>query len=228
MSGYKIEMKGKKFGRLTVIDYAGVKGRRRSMWLCQCECGKIIEVDGTHLRSGHSKSCGCISKQLISNVNYKNGLSNTKLQYAYYNMKNRCLRKDNNMYQNYGGRGIIVCDEWLGTNGFVNFCNWSISNGYRDGLSLDRIDNSKGYSPNNCRWVDIYTQANNKRNNRFIKINNEVGTVANMARKYGVDYWNLLHYSKGGQNCKYLHLKIEVVSSGEIQEYRKNQSNRET
>ena len=68
----------------------------------------------------------------------------------------------------------------------------------------------------------------NKEYNRFIKINNEVGTVANMARKYGVDYWNLLHYSKGGQNCKYLHLKIEVVSSGEIQEYRKNQSNRES
>lgn len=84
---YKIEMKGKKFGKLTVIEYAGQKSRRRTMWKCICDCGNIVVVDGTHLRDGHTKSCGCLSIERISKLNYKNGLANTKLQYTYNNMK---------------------------------------------------------------------------------------------------------------------------------------------
>lgn len=228
MACYKIEMHGKKFGRLTVIEYAGVKGRRRTMWKCKCECGNVVIVDGSHLRGGHTKSCGCLNKELISKVNYKNGLANTKIQYAYINMKNRCLRKSNYEYLQYGGRGITVCDEWLGDKGFENFCNWALSNGYRDGLTIDRINNNKGYSPSNCRWVDKFVQANNKSNNRFVKIDGEIGTVANMSRKYNVDYWNLMHYANGGKNCKYPDLRIEVANSEGIQEYRKSQVDRKS
>lgn len=207
----KIDMVGKKFGRLTVLKYAGVVGRRRTMWICRCDCGSIVEVDGTHLRNGHTKSCGCLCSELIRNVNYKNGLSRTKLHYAYFNMLNGCYREDNHEFSDYGGRGITVCDEWMGENGFVNFADWSLSHGYKEGLTIDRIDNDKGYSPDNCRWVDRYIQANNKRTTKYIKINGEVDTVANMSRKYNVSYWNLLHYSKGGKNCKYPNLEIEVV-----------------
>lgn len=223
----KIEMRGKKFGRLTVIEYAGTKGRRRTLWKCSCDCGNTVVVDGDHLRSGHTKSCGCINKERIAKLNYKNGFANTRLQYAYLNMKNRCLRKNHHEYSYYGARGITICDEWLGCKGFENFCVWAISNGYRDDLSIDRIDNDKGYSPDNCRWVDRFVQANNKRNNRYVKINSEIGTVANMARKYNIDYWNLLHYAKGGMNCKYPGLKIEVVKNAELQEYCKGKSDRE-
>ncbi|WP_140398241.1 hypothetical protein [Blautia sp. An249] len=222
----KIDLTGQKYGRLTVLKCEGTIGRRRMMWLCQCDCGKQVIVQGTHLRSGHTKSCGCLNAEKISSVNYKTGLCRTKLYYTYCNMCNRCNRENNSEYSDYGGRGITVCNEWIGVDGFLNFSNWALSNGYYDGLTLDRIDNDKGYSPDNCRWVDKFVQANNKRNNHFIKVNGEVGTVANIARKYNVDYWNLLHYSKGGQNCKYPDLRIEVADESEIQEYRKGQINR--
>ena len=104
-----------------------------------------------------------------------------------------------------------MCDEWIGANGFVNFANWALSNGYNEELTLDRIDNEKGYSPSNCRWVDKYQQANNKRNNRYVMVNGEIDTVGNMARKHNISYWNLLHYAKGGKNMKYPQLDICAV-----------------
>lgn len=222
----KVDITGNKFNKLTVIKYSRTVGRRRTMWLCKCDCGQMVEVEGSHLKNGHTKSCGCLNREFIADLNFKNGLSGTKIYYVWYNMRNRCNRKDGREYSLYGGRGISVCDEWLGENGFVNFSNWAMTNGYSDNLSLDRIDNNKGYCPENCRWTDRYIQANNKRNNRFVKINGEVGTVANMARKYKINYWNLLHYSKGVKNYKYPDLRIEVADESEIQEYRKSESYR--
>lgn len=221
------DLTGMKFNRLTVLRLLERTPRRRYVWLCKCDCGNDVKVTSEHLKSGHTKSCGCWNRERISKVNFKNGLYGTKLYYAWYNMCNRCNRKNNCGYSDYGGRGIKVCNEWLGESGFVNFANWALSNGYEEGLTLDRIDNDKGYIPQNCRWVDRFVQANNKRNNHYIKINGEVGTVANMARKYDVDYWNLLHYSTGGENCKYPDLIIEVANDAEINEYRKGKGNRE-
>lgn len=221
------DLTGMRFNRLTVVRLFERTQRRRYVWLCKCDCGNMVKTTSEHLKSGHTKSCGCWNNERIAKVNFKNGLNGTRLYYSWYNMCNRCNRENNYEYIHYGARGITVCDEWLGDNGFVNFTDWAFKNGYNDTLTLDRKDNSKGYSPENCRWVDKFVQANNKRNNRFIKINGEIGTVANMARKYDVDYWNLIHYSKGGRNCKYPNLRIEVVNESEIQEYRKNESNRE-
>lgn len=214
---YKIDLTGRKYGRLSVLSYAGQKGRRRTMWKCRCDCGNIVEVESTHLRTEHTKSCGCISKENISKLNYKNGLSNSRLNTAYRNMLNRCYREKDSMYDLYGGRGIIVCDEWLPrNNGFVNFCEWAISHGYSEHLTLDRIDNEKGYFPDNCRWVDKYQQANNKRNNYYLNINGKIDTVGNWARKLNISYWNLLHYAKGGCNCKYPELNIQAVTTNEL------------
>lgn len=221
------DLSGMKFDRLTVIKLYERTSKRRYIWLCKCDCGRETKVSAAHLKNGHTKSCGCLNNERIASINFKNGLCGTRIYYIWYNMCNRCNRENNYEFSNYGDRGIKICVEWLGENGFVNFAEWAMKNGYEDDLTLDRIDNNMGYSPDNCRWVDKYVQANNKRNNRFIKINGEVGTVANMARKYDVDYWNLMHYSKGGQNCKYPNLKIEVANESEIQEYRKNESNRE-
>lgn len=224
--GEYTDLTGMKFNRLTVVKLLERTTRRRYMWLCICDCGNEVKASSEHLKSNHTKSCGCLNKERISSVNYKNGLCKTKLYYSYYNMCNRCNREDNYEYSDYGGRGIKVCEEWQGKDGFINFANWSFDNGYDENLTLDRIDNSKGYCPDNCRWVDRFVQGNNKRNNRFIKINGEIGTVANMARKFDVDYWNLIHYSNGGKNCKYPNLRIEVASSAEIQEYCKSQGTR--
>lgn len=215
---YRINLTGQKFGRLSVLSYAGQRGRRRTMWKCQCDCGNVVEVEATHLRAGHTKSCGCITKENARKMNYKNGLSNSRLNTSYRNMINRCYRKTGDMFRLYGGRGIKVCDNWLpANNGFVNFCEWAISNGYSDCLTLDRIDNNKGYSPGNCRWADKYQQANNRRNNYYLKIGGEIDTVGNWARKLDVSYWNLLHYAKGGTNCKYPDLIIQAVTVDELQ-----------
>ncbi len=208
--GDYIDLVGMKYGRLSVVSFSEIKDRK-TYFLCRCECGKEKIVESSKLRSGHTKSCGCIGIDRIRNLNYKTGLTKTKLYYSYRNMLNRCYRTTTDMYRLYGQRGIGVCDEWLGEDGFLNFSKWAKSNNYKDGLQLDRIDNEKGYSPDNCRFVDSFVQANNKRNNRFVKVNGEVATVGNMARKHGVSYWNLLHYSKGGRNTKYPHLEIEVA-----------------
>lgn len=183
---------------------------RRTYWNCTCKCGNKSIVESSKLKGGYTKSCGCYSRELIRNVNRKTGMSRSRLYSTYRNMLNRCYRAKGKFYHHYGGRGITVCDEWLGENGFENFMYWSMKNGYSEELSIDRIDNNKGYSPDNCRWVDLFIQANNKRNTKYISINGVVDTVANHSRKYGISYWNLLHYAKGGKNCCYPDLVIEV------------------
>ena len=213
--GEYIDISGNKYNMLLVLEYVGRDGRK-TKWKCLCDCGNTVIVDGTHLKNGHTKSCGCYQKQLIKSLNQKTGMTNTKLYYTYRNILNRCYRKGNYSNKYYKDRNIQVCNEWLDKeNGFEAFMKWAFSHGYKEGLSIDRIDNDKGYSPDNCRWVDNYVQANNKRNNHYIKINGEVDTVGNMARKYNISYWNLLHYSKGGKNCKYPNLIIEVCDGKE-------------
>ena len=205
------DLSGKRFGRLFVIRFNGIRRRRRSYWECLCDCGKTVCVDSSHLKSGHTTSCGCKSKETIKYVNFKNGLSTSRIGRTYWNMLNRCYRENNYEYHLYGGRSIKVCESWLDKeNGFVNFCEWALSNGYADDLTIDRIDNNGNYEPSNCRWVDRLKQANNKRNTKRLIINGEIDTVANWSRRLNVSYWNLLHYSKGGKNCKYPDLKIEV------------------
>ena len=210
-----IDLKNQKFGRLFVLEYGGVRGRRRTCWKCLCDCGNIVYVDATHLRSGHTKSCGCYKDELVSKLNKKTGLSKTKIHYTYRNMINRCTWKKYYLFEDYGGRGITICDDWLDKeHGFENFVNWAFQNGYSEDLTLDRIDVNGNYCPENCRWVDKYVQANNKRNNHYVKINGEVDTVGNWARRLNISYWNLLHYSKGGKNMKYPDLEIEAVENG--------------
>ena len=206
------DLTGMKFNRLTVLKLHERTEKRRYMWLCKCDCGNEKVVSGEHLKNGHTKSCGCYKNELVKNINMKTGLSQSKLFYAYHNMHSRCERKNNEYYKLYGGRGISVCEEWSGKNGFENFAKWSLENNYEECLQIDRIDNNKGYSPSNCRWVDRIEQANNKRNTMYISVNGEIDTVAKMARKHNVSYWNLLHYAKGGKNCKYPNLNIEVVN----------------
>jgi hypothetical protein len=213
--GDHIDLKNQQFGRLTVLEFDGVRGRRKTYWKCICDCGNVVSVDTAHLRSGHTKSCGCYKVELISNLNKKTGLSNSNLGFSYRNMKNRCFWKKSPMYKNYGERGITVCEEWLDREcGFENFVDWALKNGYSEGLTLDRIDVNGNYCPQNCRWVDKYVQANNKRKNYYLKINGEIDTVGNWARRLNVSYWNLLHYSKGGKNMKYPDLEIEAVQNG--------------
>ena len=125
---------------------------------------------------------------------YKNGFtfynpSHKRIYLIWFDMKRRCYQPQNKRYNRYGGRGIKVCDEWL--NDFQSFFDWSIKNGYGDELTIDRIDKDGDYCPSNCRWADIYTQANNRSNNHFLTYKGETKTMMEWSRKLNLNYYTL-------------------------------------
>ena len=168
---------GKKFGRLTVLEPSYRNGKNASIkgWKCICECGNITYVDTNNLvaKKSFTASCGCMRKEKAT----KHNLSGTKIYKALTAIKGRCNNPKDAEYKNYGGRGIGLCEEWSREDGFKNFYDWSIKNGYDEGLTIDRIDNNKGYSPDNCRWTTRKVQQNNRRANRYITIGNETHSL---------------------------------------------------
>ena len=178
------DLTGKKFGRLTVIKKVGMNKNYISKWLCKCDCGNEIVVyrNNLSINSTRTVSCGCWKKEHI----VKHNKHRTKLYTVYLSMKQRCYNSNNPAYSYYGGRGIKICDEWL--NNFINFYNWSIENGYKDGLSIDRIDVNGNYEPNNCRWVTQKVQMNNTRRNHYITNKGETHTISEWSRILNKDY----------------------------------------
>ena len=152
---------GTRFGKLTVIEITDRKHRSTYMYSCKCDCGNYTNASSANLKSGNVISCGCHRVESAQT----HGLSKTRIYRIYSGMKSRCLNENYHAYKHYGGRGINICDELLGGNGFQDFYDWSMENGYADNLTIDRKDNYKGYSPDNCRWVTQETQARNKRSN---------------------------------------------------------------
>lgn len=182
----KIELTGQKFGRLKVLHECGKDNRGERLWYCKCDCGKEIIVLSSNLRSNHTTSCGCYRAENVKTVNKTHGFSNTKIYHVWQSIKRRCALKSCKDYPNYGGRGITICSDW--TNNFLSFYNWAIANGYAENLTIDRIDTNGNYEPNNCRWVTLQTQANNKRNNRMLTFNGETHTMKEWSKITGINY----------------------------------------
>lgn len=156
------ELVGRKFNRLTVIDYS--HSDNGAVWLCKCDCGGVITAKGRDLKSGKTKSCGCFHRDCASKLGKSketHGKSNTRLYYIWCAMKERCLNEKSSAYKWYGGREITVCEEWKSS--FEDFYDWAMSHGYEEHLTLDRIDNDKGYFPDNCHWVTMKAQNSNRR-----------------------------------------------------------------
>lgn len=161
------ELIGVKFGKLTVIKRSHKSSGKDSRWLweCLCDCGKTSYVRSNNLKSGNSKSCSCFNIKMVKKKKETHGLSNTKIYDSYRNMIDRCLNPKNKKYYNYGGRGITVCDRWLGHNGLINF-NKDMKDSYEKGLQLDRIDPNGDYTLENCRWVTNQQNSMNTRSHR--------------------------------------------------------------
>ena len=168
--GKLIDLTGKRFGRWIVLEKTDNKSGKVA-WLCKCDCGTKKKIIGNSLKRGDSKSCGCLL--LSFNKEKKtHGLTKNKLYKVHNRILSRCNNKKDKGYKHYGGRGITVCDEWLDKNdGVKNFIEWAESNGYEDGLEIDRIDNDGNYEPSNCRFT---TRRENVLNQR-LKANNTSG-----------------------------------------------------
>lgn len=180
------DLKDKEFNFLKVIEKCENSIGNQIYWKCKCICGKEINVTTRNLRSGKVKSCGCTKSTALSDKKKTHGMTNTRIFRIWSGMKFRCYIPSSSGYENYGGRGITICPEWLGEHGFENFYNWSMKNGFRAGLTIDRINNDGNYEPPNCRWTDKINQCNNRRSNRFLTARGETHTVAEWSRITGL------------------------------------------
>ena len=174
---YKV---GQKINKLTIIEKLQERDKFGSIqWLCRCDCSNIKRYTTSNLNI--VKGCG--------KCKGKHNSSKTKLYRTYYRIKNRCYNKKFPNYEIYGGRGIKMCNEWL--NDFTKFKDWALKNGYKEGLSIDRINVNGNYEPSNCRWVTMLEQANNKRNNLFFTINGITKTQAQWCKEYNIPVTNV-------------------------------------
>ncbi len=178
--GYYI---GKKYNKLEVIEFSHIEKKQNCKikhYVFKCDCGNVVTKNITSVTSGNTKSCGCIRGYEV----VKTGISGERVYNIWKTMKSRCFDKTDKDYFNYGGKGITVCDEWLSA---LKFKEWAFNNGYKDNLSIDRIDNDGNYEPGNCRWVDIYEQNRNRRCVYKITIWNETKTLIEWCDQLGLN-----------------------------------------
>lgn len=177
MSREKIDLTGQRFNSWSVLERDFNGKNREARWLCRCVCGRESTVRGYDLRNGSSRQCNHCGS-------ITHGLSRTKLYRVWQSMVARCENPNDKRYKNYGGRGIEVCCKWQ--KDFKAFYNWSVENRYKEGLTIDRIDNDGDYKPSNCRFVTWKVQNRNNRHNRMVKIGEEIKPVIEWAELSGI------------------------------------------
>lgn len=193
MSYNRLNLVGQQCNRLEVIEFVGTNKYSKSLWLCKCACGNYITILGSQLLNGRTKSCGCLKQEVLFERNFKHGNSRRESKSREYiswcNMKARCLNPLVSDYKNYGGRGIAVCDKWLGKDGFSSFLidMGSCPKQY----TIERVDNDGPYSPENCLWIAKQEQVNNTRNNRLMTLGGDIVTVTQAAQKIGISVGTL-------------------------------------
>ncbi len=177
-----IQMLGQKFGRLTVLEQVEHTNGRHRRWLCKCSCGATLVSQTNNLRGGHTTSCGCAQRDRVAVTSRKHGMSGHRVYDIWASMRARCHNPANISYTRYGAKGVAVCSRWESFDNFLADMGVPPSPKH----SLDRLDNSKGYSKENCRWATPVEQANNKRNNYRFTVEGRTQTVAEWARETGI------------------------------------------
>ena len=189
-----LELSGKRFGRLTVIEKNGRKNGS-ILWKCKCDCGNTAIISGTSLKNGNTKSCGCLHREMLAKRNKKNakygGVQNERLYGVWHSMKQRCYDSNRKDYPRYGARGIRVCDDWF--ENYSAFKEWALKNGYKRGLQIDRINNDGNYTPKNCRWVPPRENSLNKSNKTIINCAGKSMNLSKWAELLGVTH-QAIHY----------------------------------
>ena len=180
------DITGQRFGRLTVIKEADNRhyARRNSYWECLCDCGNTIVIQGGALRSGHTRSCGCLVKELLAERATTHGMSYDRLYQTWADMKQRCSNPRCKSYPDYGGRGISYADEW---NNFEVFREYALSVGYDDTLTIERIDVNGNYEPGNVKFIPLKEQIRNKRNSIHLTYKGIEKTLGEWAGQFGVN-----------------------------------------
>lgn len=201
------DIAGLRFGRLVVVETAGVLAHRKMYWKCVCDCGREVVVVGGNLRQGITKSCGCLAKE--TGVNATHGLSRTKLHKVWRAFRGRCNNKRNRQYKDYGGRGITCAPEW---DDFAVFYA-DMHPSYYEGALLDRTDNNLGYSKENCRWTDRTTQNSNRRNNVLLIIEGRPMTLASAARVLNIAPQTIRAWRKKGFSDSEIEARAHVINN---------------
>lgn len=211
------DLRGQRFGKLTAIEPLGLDKHKEMTWKCICDCGNEHIAKSYALRNLHTTQCRECSLKQIGDANRKyyliherpeptNKIINStkyplitrRLRETHINMKTRCYNPNSLSYYRYGGRGIKICDEWK--DNFLAFALWALDNGYRDDLTIDRIDNDGDYEPSNCHFVTYTEQANNRITSTRLEYNGEVDTMANWSRRLNIPY-HFIQYRKDKGIC---------------------------
>ncbi len=182
------DYRGQKFHRLTVVSFARIRPRGGAVWNCICECGAQTTATVSDLRSGHTKSCGCLSAERMRAMRTTHGRSDTPEYNIWQGMLSRCYNPHSKIYRHYGGRGIKVCERW-----HTSFEKFFADMGKRPSRrhSVERINNNADYSPQNCQWATRVKQANNTRQNHYATYLGKTQSIADWARELNIPYHRL-------------------------------------
>ncbi|MBO5384494.1 MAG: hypothetical protein J6A30_09365 [Ruminococcus sp.] len=181
-----MDLTGKQFGAWRVLRFdESSYGKKHRRWICKCECGTERSVLMDTLLNGRSASCGC-KHHGVKGQNKTHGMSKTRIYAEWCAIKTRCISQTKKNKKHYADKGITVCNEWK--RDFLAFYTWAMENGYSDELTIDRIDNNKGYSPDNCRWATYTEQCHNRSNTVKILYNGEYVPLAAVCKELNVPY----------------------------------------
>lgn len=212
--GNKRDLSGLRFGHLIVIRENGRSSQSNVKWLCKCDCGNEVSVNSSYLITKHTSSCGCFKKECSTNRFTTHGQTGTHLYKIWASMIQRCHDRKSKSFKSYGEKGVSVCNEW---REFEGFYSWAINNGYKETLSIDRIDCEGNYSPNNCQWIPLSLNREKHRDSIMLNYQGEERPLKTWCDKLNLPTQTVRrYYRKNGKELTEQGISI-VITAGDKQ-----------